>query len=76
MQKAGEVRSSFAAYKNWSDEFTASKRAAHPQTTTDDFDAKGLSGEVMAKKGKEAYEAENYDAAMRWFQKAVGSRQY
>jgi hypothetical protein len=60
----------FAAYKQWSDEFQASKRAAHPQTA-DDFDAKGLSAESMAKKGREAYDAENYDAAMRWFQKAA-----
>jgi TPR repeat protein len=60
----------FAAYKKWSDEFEASKRAARPQTT-DDFDAKGLSAEAMAKKGKEAYEAENYDAAFRWFRKAA-----
>jgi TPR repeat protein len=59
------------AYKKRSDEFTASKRAAHPQTTTDDFDSKGLSAEVMTKKGKEAYDAENYDVAMRWFQKAA-----
>jgi hypothetical protein len=60
----------FAASKKWTDEFEASKRAARPQTTYD-FDAKGLSAEVMAKKGKEAYDAENYDAAMRWFQKAA-----
>jgi hypothetical protein len=60
----------FAAYKRWSDESKASQRAAHPQTT-DDFNAKGLSAEVMARKGKEAYDAENYDAAMRWFQKAA-----
>jgi hypothetical protein len=60
----------FATYKRWSDEFTASKRAAHPRTT-DDFDAKGLSAEVMAKKGKADYDAENYVAAMRWFQKAA-----
>jgi TPR repeat protein len=60
----------FAAYKKWSDEFEASKRAARPQTTYD-FNAKGLPAEAMAKKGKEAYDAENYDAAMRWFQKAA-----
>ena len=60
----------FAAYKRWSDEFTASKRGTHPQTA-DDFDAKGLSAEVMAKKGKEDYDTENYVAAMRWFQKAA-----
>jgi tetratricopeptide (TPR) repeat protein len=60
----------FATSQKWSDEFEVSKRAARPQTT-DDFDAKGLSAEAMAKKGKEAYEAENYDAAMRWFRKAA-----
>ena len=59
-----------AAIKNWSDEFRASKRAARPQTA-DDFDAKGLSAESMAKKGKEAYEAENYNVALRWFQRAA-----
>jgi hypothetical protein len=56
--------------KNWQDELEASKRAAHPQTA-DDFDAKGLSAQSMADKGKEAYEAESYDAAMRWFRKAA-----
>jgi tetratricopeptide (TPR) repeat protein len=60
----------FEAYKKWSDEFEASKRAARPETTND-FDAKGLSAEAMEKKGKEAYDAENYDAAMRWFRKAA-----
>jgi TPR repeat protein len=60
----------FAAYKKWSDEFEASKRTARLQTA-DDFDAKGLSAEAMAKKGKEAYDAESYDAAMRWFRKAA-----
>ena len=60
----------FAAYKKWSDEFEASKRTARPQTA-DDFDAEGLSAEAMAKKGKEAYDAESYDAAMRWFRKAA-----
>ena len=61
----------FAANEKWSDEFTASKRAANPQTTTDDFDAKGLSAEKMTKKGKEAYDAANYGVAMHWFQKAA-----
>lgn len=60
----------FAAYKKWSDEFEASKRASRPQTTND-FDAKGLSAVAMEKRGKEAYDAENYDAAMRWFRKAA-----
>lgn len=60
----------FAAYENWSDEFEASKRAARPQTA-DNFDAKGLSVESMAKKGKEAYEAQNYNAALRWFRRAA-----
>ena len=60
----------FSTYKNWSDELEASKRAALSQTT-DDFDAKGLSPESMAKNGKDAYEAENYAAALRWFQKAA-----
>jgi hypothetical protein len=60
----------FAAHKKWSDEFKASKRVARPPTA-DDFDAKGLSAEVMAKKGKEAYDAENYDVAIRWFRKAA-----
>jgi hypothetical protein len=60
----------FATYKNWSDELEASKRAAHTQTY-DDFDAKDLSPETMAKKGKEAYEAENYEAALRWFRRAA-----
>ncbi len=61
---------SFAASKRWREEFNKNKRAAHPPTA-DDFDAKGLSAEAMAKKGKDAYEAENYDAAMRWFKKAA-----
>jgi TPR repeat protein len=61
---------SFATLKRWSEEFDKSKRATHPHTA-DDFDAKSLSTEAMAKKGKEAYEAENYDAAMRWFRKAA-----
>jgi TPR repeat protein len=60
----------FAAYKRWSDEFQASKRAMHRQTT-DDFDEKGLSAESMAKRGHGSYDAESYDAAMRWFQKSA-----
>lgn len=61
---------SFATLKNWSDEFDKSKRVAHP-VPADDFDAKGLSAEAMAKKGKDAYEAESYDVALRWFRKAA-----
>jgi TPR repeat protein len=59
-----------AANKRWSEEFTKSKRAALPPAA-DDFDAKGLSAEAMAKKGKEAYDAERYEAALRWFGKAA-----
>ena len=40
-----------AAYKNWSDEVQASKRTAHTQTAND-FDANGLSAELMANKGQ------------------------
>ena len=58
-----------AALQNWSKDFDASKRAT--QSTDNDFDAKGLSAETIANKGKEAYGAENYNAAMRWFQKAA-----
>jgi len=61
---------SFAASKRWREEFTKSKRAAL-LPTADDFDAKGLSAEEMAKKGKEAYDAERYEAALRWFTKAA-----
>jgi hypothetical protein len=43
----------------------------NPDQTADDFDAKDLSPESMAKRGKEAYEAANYHAALRWFQKAA-----
>jgi TPR repeat protein len=59
-----------AAIKRWSEEFTKSKHAALPPTA-DDFDAKGLSPEAMAKKGKEAYDAEHYEVALRWFSKAA-----
>jgi len=60
----------FATTKRWSEEFAKSKRAALPPTA-DDFDAKGLSAEAMAKKGKEAYDAKNDEAALRWFRKAA-----
>jgi TPR repeat protein len=61
---------SFAALKRWREEFAKSKRAALPPVA-DDFDPKNLSPEAMAKKGKEAYDAEHYEAAMHWFSKAA-----
>jgi tetratricopeptide (TPR) repeat protein len=61
---------SFATYKNWSDEVDKSKHASRPPDV-DDFSATGLSAEAMAKKGKEAYDAENYEVAMRWFKKSA-----
>jgi TPR repeat protein len=60
----------FAATNRWSAELTKSQRAALPPTS-DNFDAKGLPPEVMAKKGREAYDAGRYEAALRWFSKAA-----
>ena len=37
----------------------------------EDFDAPGLSAGDMADRGKKAYEAQRWDAALRWFQKAA-----
>jgi TPR repeat protein len=51
-------------------EVTESKRVA-VLPTIDDFDSKGLSADAMAKKGKEAYDAQHYEAALRWFSKAA-----
>ncbi len=37
----------------------------------EDFDAQGLSGSDVADRGKKAYEAQRWDIARRWFQKAA-----
>jgi TPR repeat protein len=61
---------SFAATNRWSNEIKKSGITANT-ASADDFEAKGLSPEAMAKKGKRAYDAENYVAAMGWFQKSA-----
>jgi TPR repeat protein len=61
----------YATYKRWSNEIKNSKRMASNSVSPDDFEAKGLSPEAMAKKGKDAYGAENYVVAKGWFEKAA-----
>jgi hypothetical protein len=62
----------FAATNRWSNEIKNSKRiASNSASEANDFEAKGLSAEAMAKKGKDAYDAENYIAAKGWFEKAA-----
>ena len=61
----------FAATNRWSNEIKNSKRIASKSASANDFDAKGLSLEEMAKKGKDAYDAENYVVARGWFEKAA-----
>jgi len=62
---------SFAATNRWSNEIKNSKRIASNSASASDFEAKGLSPEAMAKKGKDAYEAGNDAAAKGWFEKAA-----
>ena len=61
----------FAAINRWMNEIKSSKRAAANGTSATDFEAEGLSPEAMAKKGKDAYDAEDYVAARRWYEKAA-----
>jgi TPR repeat protein len=61
----------YAATDRWEKEIKNSKRIASKSASANDFEAKGLSPEAMAKKGKDAYEAENYVVARGWFEKAI-----
>jgi hypothetical protein len=61
----------FAATNRWSNEIKNSKRLASNSASANDFEAKGLSPEAMAKKGTDAYEAENYIVARGWFEKSA-----
>jgi hypothetical protein len=61
----------YAATNRWSNEIKNSKRIASNSASGNDFEAKGLSPEAMTKKGKDAYEAENYVVARGWFEKAA-----
>jgi hypothetical protein len=61
----------FAATNRWSNEIKNSKRIASKSASANDFEAKGLSPEAMAKKGKDAYDAENYVVARGWFERAA-----
>lgn len=61
----------YAALTRWENEIKKSKRVAADTACPDDFKAKGLSAEAMAKRGKDAYDAENYIAAKDCFQKAA-----
>jgi TPR repeat protein len=63
----------FAALNRWSEEKKRDKREIRIATQRDisDLDINRLSPAEMAKKGKEAYEAEDYTAAMRLFKKGA-----
>ncbi len=59
-----------AAVNRWAEEQKESLRRP-PPPVTEDFNAKGLSGAEMAKRGKDAYKAERWDVAARWFRMAA-----
>jgi TPR repeat protein len=61
----------FAAITRWSNEIKKSKHVTADTACADDFKAKGLSAEAMARGGKDAYDAENYVAAKNRFQRAA-----
>jgi hypothetical protein len=61
----------FAAIDRWENEIKNSKRIASKGASANDFEAKGLSPETMAKKGKDAYDAESYVVARSWFETAA-----
>jgi hypothetical protein len=61
----------FAATSRWSNEIKNSKHIASKSASANDFEAKGLSPEAMAKKGEDAYDAENYVVARGWFERAA-----
>jgi TPR repeat protein len=55
----------FALFQHWEEEFHKS------QIVAKDFDASGLTAAEMVKRGKQAYEAEQWNLATRWFRKAA-----
>jgi hypothetical protein len=60
----------FDALHRWSEEAEREKRTAARRALSD-FDISALSPSEMSKKGKEAYEAQDYIAAMRFFKKGA-----
>jgi hypothetical protein len=58
------------AANRWAEEYEETRRKP-PPPVAEDFDEKGLSGEDMAKRGKDAYKAERWDVAARWFRMAA-----
>lgn len=61
----------FAASQRWHQEVQKSVPRPPPPPVAESFDVQGLSAAEMAKRGREAYKAERWDVAARWFRKAA-----
>ena len=71
-QCRGEASAELAmtALNRWTSEQEESLRKPVPPVA-EDFDAKGLSGPDMTRRGEDAYKAEQWEVAARWFRMAV-----
>jgi hypothetical protein len=61
---------SIGAINRWTQE-QGERRPKRPPPVAEDFDGRGLSAADMAKRGKDAYKAQRWDVAARWFRMAA-----
>jgi len=61
----------FTTSKHWEEARQNAAPKPPPVVVAEDFDAKGLSAAEMVKRGKNAYQAERWGVAEKWFRKAA-----